>query len=36
MVDPDNRAMVTPSGRDIFQMTFTGSRPRVFGFPNGY
>ena len=22
-----------PSGRDIFQMTFTGSSPRVFGFP---
>jgi serine protease len=25
-----------PAGRDIFQMTFTGSNPRVFGFPNGY
>lgn len=25
-----------PSGRDIFQMTFTGSNPRVFGFPDGY
>ena len=25
-----------PSGRDIFQMTFTGSSPRVFGFPGGY
>jgi serine protease len=25
-----------PSGRDVFQMTFTGSNPRVFGFPNGY
>ncbi len=24
------------SGRDVFQMTFTGSNPRVFGFPNGY
>jgi serine protease len=24
------------SGRDIFQMTFTGSSPRKFGFPNGY
>ncbi len=23
-------------GRDIFQMTFTGSSPRVFGFPGGY
>jgi serine protease len=25
-----------PSGNDIFQMTFTGSSPRKFGFPNGY
>jgi serine protease len=25
-----------PSGRDIFQMTFTGSSPNVFGFPIGY
>jgi len=25
-----------PSGRDIYQMTFTGSSPRVFGFPAGY
>jgi serine protease len=25
-----------PSGRNIFQMTFTGSSPRVFGFPSGY
>jgi serine protease len=25
-----------PTGRDIFQMTFTGSSPRRFGFPNGY
>lgn len=25
-----------PSGRDVFQMTFTGSSPRVFGFPGGY
>jgi serine protease len=25
-----------PSGRDIFQMTFTGPSPRVFGFPPGY
>jgi serine protease len=25
-----------PTGRDIFQMTFTGSSPRVFGFPPGY
>jgi serine protease len=26
----------SPSGRDVFQMTFTGSSPRVFGFPGGY
>ena len=25
-----------PAGKDIFQMTFTGSSPRRFGFPNGY
>ena len=25
-----------PTGRDIFQMTFTGSSPRLFGFPSGY
>jgi serine protease len=25
-----------PSGRDIFQMTFTGPSPRIFGFPGGY
>jgi serine protease len=25
-----------PSGRDVFQMTFTGSSPRRFGFPDGY
>jgi serine protease len=25
-----------PAGPDIFQMTFTGSSPRVFGFPGGY
>jgi serine protease len=25
-----------PPGRDIFQMTFTGASPRVFGFPGGY
>ncbi|HEV3318123.1 MAG TPA: S8 family serine peptidase [Solirubrobacteraceae bacterium] len=25
-----------PSGRDVFQMTFTGPSPRVFGFPDGY
>ncbi len=25
-----------PSGRDVFQMTFTGSSPRAFGFPDGY
>ena len=25
-----------PAGRDIFQVTFTGSSPRVFGIPSGY
>jgi len=25
-----------PSGRDIFQVTFTGSSPRRFGVPSGY
>ncbi len=25
-----------PPGRDVFQMTFTGSSPRRFGFPDGY
>jgi serine protease len=25
-----------PSGHDVFQMTFTGSSPRRFGFPGGY
>jgi serine protease len=25
-----------PAGRDVFQMTFTGSSPRHFGFPSGY
>lgn len=25
-----------PAGRDIFQMTFTGSSPSVFGFPSDY
>jgi serine protease len=25
-----------PSGRDIFQVTFTGSSPRRFGLPSGY
>jgi serine protease len=25
-----------PAGRDIFQMTFTGSSPQLFGFPDGY
>jgi serine protease len=33
--DP-NCQPVAPSGRDIFQMTFTGSSPSVFGFPIGY
>jgi serine protease len=26
----------TPSGRDIYQVTFTGSSPRRFGVPSGY
>jgi serine protease len=25
-----------PSGRDIYQETFTGSSPRIFGLPSGY
>jgi len=25
-----------PSGRDVFQVTFTGSSPRKFGIPSGY
>ncbi len=25
-----------PPGRDVFQVTFTGSSPRKFGIPNGY
>jgi serine protease len=25
-----------PSGRDVYQMTFTGSSPQRFGFPGGY
>jgi len=33
--DPNCRPEL-PAGKDIFQMTFTGSSPRKFGFPNGY
>lgn len=33
--EPDCRPGVG-SGRDIFQMTFTGTSPRRFGFPGGY
>jgi len=33
--DPNCRPEA-PAGKDIFQMTFTGSSPRRFGFPNGY
>jgi serine protease len=33
--DPDCQPGAPP-GRDIFQMTFTGSSPRLFGFPGGY
>jgi serine protease len=25
-----------PAGKDIFQETFTGTSPRIFGFPGGY
>jgi serine protease len=25
-----------PAGRDVFQITFTGTSPRVFGVPSGY
>jgi serine protease len=33
--DPNCRPEL-PSGRDVFQMTFAGPSPRVFGFPSGY
>ena len=33
--DPNCRTDL-PSGRDIFQVTFSGSSPRVFGLPTGY
>jgi serine protease len=33
--DPNCRP-TEPPGRDVFQMTFAGSSPRVFGFPGGY
>jgi serine protease len=33
--DPNCRPDL-PAGRDISQLTFTGSSPRVFGFPSGY
>jgi serine protease len=33
--DPNCRP-AEPPGRDVFQMTFAGSSPRVFGFPGGY
>jgi len=33
--DPNCRPEL-PAGRDVFQMTFTGSSPRRFGFPAGY
>jgi serine protease len=33
--DPNCRP-AEPPGRDIFQVTFAGSSPRVFGIPNGY
>ncbi len=34
--DDPNCNTELPTGRDIFQMTFTGSSPRIFGFPSGY
>jgi serine protease len=33
--DPNCRVDLPP-GRDIYQVTFTGSSPRVFGVPTGY
>jgi serine protease len=33
--DPNCRPEAPP-GRDIFQVTFTGSSPRIFGLPTGY
>jgi len=33
--DPNCRPEL-PSGRDVYQMTYTGSSPRHFGFPAGY
>lgn len=33
--DPGCAADGTP-GRDVYQETFTGTSPRIFGFPNGY
>jgi serine protease len=33
--DPNCRPDLPP-GRDIYQVTFTGSSPRVFGLPTGY
>jgi serine protease len=33
--DPNCRPDLPP-GRDIYQVTFTGSSPRVFGVPSGY
>jgi serine protease len=33
--DPNCRPEL-PAGRDVFQITFTGTSPRVFGIPSGY
>lgn len=33
--DPDCRPG-GPPGRDVYQETFSGSSPRIFGFPDGY
>jgi serine protease len=34
--DPNCRPGVEPSGRDIFQVTYTGRSRRTFGLPSGY
>jgi serine protease len=34
--DDPNCRPESPPGGDIYQMTFTGSNPRVFGFPSNY
>jgi serine protease len=36
LADDPNCHPNDPAGRDIFQETFTGTNPRVFGLPGGY